>query len=100
MPAKKSIAKTRLRIAVVGDYDTGKPSHPATNDAIAHTAAALEANVTVDWIPTPSLAAGSMARLSKYAGLWASSGSPYRSEAGILNAIRYAREHGVPLMGT
>ena len=92
--------KARVRIGVMGDFDAGKASHTATNSAIAHAAAALTANVTVDWISTPSLAAGSVARLNKYAGLWASSGSPYRSEAGILNGIRYARENGVPLVGT
>src|SRR4029079_14164917 len=40
------------------------------------------------------------ALLARYAGLLIAPGSPYRSMAGALAAIRYAREQGVPLLGT
>jgi len=39
-------------------------------------------------------------RLARYAGLWISPSSPYKDMDGALSAIRYARERGVPLVGT
>ncbi len=39
-------------------------------------------------------------RLAAYDGLWIAPASPYRSMEGALGAIRYARERGVPLVGT
>jgi len=38
--------------------------------------------------------------LAGYDGLFISPGSPYVSMEGALEAIRYARERGVPLVGT
>lgn len=40
------------------------------------------------------------ARLAVFDGVWIAPGSPYRSMEGALGAIRYARERGVPLVGT
>jgi CTP synthase (UTP-ammonia lyase) len=39
-------------------------------------------------------------RLAGYAGLFIAPASPYRSMAGALAAIRFARERGVPLVAT
>jgi CTP synthase (UTP-ammonia lyase) len=39
-------------------------------------------------------------RLAAYDGVWIAPASPYRSMDGALAAVRYARERGVPLVGT
>lgn len=39
-------------------------------------------------------------RLAPYDGVWIAPASPYRSMGGALAAVRYARERGVPLVGT
>jgi len=38
--------------------------------------------------------------LETFDGLWAAPGAPYRSLQGGLTGIRFARERGVPFVGT
>jgi CTP synthase (UTP-ammonia lyase) len=83
----------RVRIAIVGDFDPTNRTHRFTNDALEHVGLAFE------WVPTD--AAGDWdERLARYDGVWIAPASPYRSMDGALTAIRYARERGVPLVGT
>ncbi len=90
-----------VRIAVVGDFDRGKHSHWATEAALFHAGARLGVAVEPRWIPTPSLEPpGEVRRLADFHGIWGAPGSPYASMAGILNAIRYARELDIPYLGT
>lgn len=84
----------RPLIAVVGDFRPGDPTHRFTNAALAH------AGVGFAWIPTENVGSDPAERLSDFDGLWIAPGSPYRSMDGALRAIRYARERGVPLVGT
>lgn len=87
-----------VRIGIIGDFDQKKPSHPATNAAIEHAASRLSIKVKIDWLPTSPLER--TPGLERFDGLWASSGSPYQSIEGALNAIRLARESGRPFIGT
>ncbi|MGH2344460.1 MAG: glutamine amidotransferase-related protein, partial [Chloroflexota bacterium] len=56
--------------------------------------------VDLTWLPTASLDPLPPAHLDPFAGLWCAPGSPYQSMHGALNAIRWAREHDRPLLGT
>jgi len=90
-----------LRVGVSGDFDPSLVSHAATNEALAHAAAALGMRVAVSWVPTPTLtprSAGGI--LSSFDALWCSPGSPYRSMTGAMAGIRFAREKGWPFFGT
>ena len=90
-----------LRIGIIGDLDPSRPSHRATNEALAHAAGALGVALNVCWLPTPSLEQESGgAALKRYDALWCAPGSPYQSMAGALRAIRFARERGWPFLGT
>jgi CTP synthase (UTP-ammonia lyase) len=90
-----------VRIAVVGDFDRRKHSHWATEAALFHAAARVGVAVEPHWLGTPSLAdADATHQLDAFDGVWGAPGSPYASMAGILNAIRYARERRVPYLGT
>ena len=82
------------RIAVVGDYDARNPTHGFTNAALDHVRLGFE------WVPTDGIGPDARARLAPFDGLWIAPASPYRSMDGALEAIRYARERGVPLVGT
>lgn len=90
----------RARIGVIGDFDAARPTHVATNDAIARAARALGAAVDVTWVPTDAIASSGAASLEQFDGLWASPGSPYLSMEGMLDAIRFARERGKPFVAT
>jgi CTP synthase (UTP-ammonia lyase) len=82
------------RVAVVGDFNARNRTH-------AFTDAALEQlDLGHEWVPTDAVPAQAETRLSGYAGLWIAPASPYRSMEGALAAVRYARERGVPLVGT
>lgn len=89
----------KLRIGIIGDRDKNSETHRATEAALAHAASA--AGVEAIWVPTPSLEVeGAVDALGSFGGLWVAPGSPYQSMRGALHAIRYARERGVPLLGT
>jgi CTP synthase (UTP-ammonia lyase) len=90
-----------IPIAIIGDYDPAFAPHRATNAALDHAAGTLGLDLKSVWLPTPSLEApDALASLAAFAGLWVAPGSPYRSMTGALRAIRFARESGLPLLGT
>ena len=88
-------------LAIVGDFKPANHSHQATHDAIYHCATAGRLDVAFTWIGTDQLdGAGAVDRLGDYDGIWLAPASPYKSMAGALSAIRFAREQKVPLLGT
>ena len=82
-----------MTIAIVGDHNPQSVPLAATDSAFAR------AGVSVTWIPTPAVEADP-ALLAGYDGVLIAPGSPYVSMAGALDAIRYARENDLPLLGT
>ncbi len=90
-----------VKVGIIGDYDPQSRYHVATDEALAHAAAALAIPLTTSWIPTQSLAKGSVGTtLKPFHALWCAPGSPYKSMDGALQAIQFAREQGWPFMGT
>lgn len=87
-----------LRIGVVGDRDDAIVAHRAVPLALERAAAMQGHALRVEWIPTDEIEA--TRRVLGYHGLWCVPGSPYRSMAGALVAIRHARECPVPFLGT
>ena len=83
----------RARIAIVGDFNAANPTHHLTNTALEH------ADLDVTWLATDSPGEWDE-RLPAYDGVFIAPASPYRSMDGALAAVRYARERGVPLVGT
>jgi CTP synthase (UTP-ammonia lyase) len=86
---------TALRIGVIGDYDAANETHRFTDEGIALAARELGVTAAVEWLATDG-----GHDLAAFDGLVCAPGSPYRSMAGALAAIRYARENDVPLLGT
>lgn len=91
--------KTLLHVAVIGEYDQRKSTHPATSSALMRAGEALGEFTQVTWIETSALAQN-VALLQAYDAIVASPGSPYTDFHGALRGIRYAREHGRPFLGT
>ena len=89
------------KVAIVADFNSASRSHGATNDAIAHGATRLGLAIDPHWIGTAELVRPEgLKRLAEFSGLWIGPGSPYASMDGALAAIRMAREHKIPLLGT
>ncbi len=82
-----------MRIAIVGDRNPDNVTHRATE------AAFLKLEVEASWVPTPALH-GNVSLLQTYDGALIAPGSPYANRDGALAAIRYARERGLPTLGT
>jgi CTP synthase (UTP-ammonia lyase) len=90
-----------IRIGIVADYDPKNKYHAATKESVAHAAARLQINADSVWLDTDTLDNfAAEARLAKCDGIWCGTSSPYRSMDGALRAIRFARERGVPFVGT
>ncbi len=53
-----------------------------------------------EWLSTPGLEDGAAARLKRFDAAWCVPGSPYKSEPGAIAGIRFARESGMPFLGT
>ena len=81
-------------IGIVGDFNPKNRTHRFTNTALDHLGLRFE------WVPTDAIEDEPEKRLAAYDGVWIAPASPYRSMDGALSAIRYARERGVPLVGT
>jgi CTP synthase (UTP-ammonia lyase) len=87
----------KVRVGLVGDYDAGIRAHQAIPQALARAGAAVGAEVEARWIGSDAV---DEAALAGVAGLWCVPGSPYQDMDGALRAIRWARERGVPFLGS
>jgi CTP synthase (UTP-ammonia lyase) len=91
---------TPVRIGLIGDRDPAVTAHRAIPLALELAGAAIGAEVAVTWFGTDAIAGRIPQSLGGCDGIWCVPASPYRSEAGALSAIRYARETGRPFLGT
>jgi CTP synthase (UTP-ammonia lyase) len=89
-----------LKIALVGDQSSNVKAHVAIPKALALAAASIHTTVQETWIGTASMDRNTGQKLNGFQGIWCVPGSPYASMEGALCAIRYAREHKVPFLGT
>lgn len=85
-------------VALVGDRSPHVVSHtriPLLLDALAERDRLV---LDAYWIPSEDAEAEGAVR--GFDAVWVLPGSPYRSEAGVLTAVRTAREEGIPFLGT
>lgn len=91
-------AMSTATIALVGNRSQSVRAHtrvPAILEALRR-----RDGLVVDpyWIPSED--AEDPAILERFDGIWVVPGSPYRSPEGAIAAARFARERGVPFLGT
>jgi CTP synthase (UTP-ammonia lyase) len=84
-----------IRIGIIGDFNPGNLTHIATTNGIQHAAVQLGHPFDAVWLPTDR-----PHNFADFQGLFCSPGSPYKNMDGALAAIRYAREHNIPFIGT
>jgi CTP synthase len=91
----------QVRIAVVGKYTELADSYKSIHEALVHGGIANEAGVSIQWIAsdrfTDQETAGEL--LGGYDGLLVPGGFGVRGVEGMLEAIRWAREHKLPFFG-
>ncbi|MGH2805857.1 MAG: hypothetical protein ACRDKT_01145 [Actinomycetota bacterium] len=81
-------------IGVIADYDPANRTHAATDEALA----SLPNGIPFEWIATDD--ATLPERLPELSGIFIGPASPYRDMDAAIEAVRFARERGVPLVGT
>lgn len=89
-----------LRVGLIGDYDASVLAHQAIPRALSLASEQAGVPLVAEWLPTERIAAERTELLDEFDALWCVPASPYRSMDGALMAIRYARENGVPFLGT
>ncbi|WP_374337595.1 CTP synthase [Leeia sp.] len=87
-----------LRVALVGDYSPDITAHQAIPVALQLAAEASGHDIQSHWLTTDEI--DHPALFNDFHGIWCVPGSPYRSEAGALLAIRTAREQHIPFLGS
>ena len=89
-----------LRVALIGDYNPAVIAHQAIPQAL-RLAALTGGGVAVEpvWTHTSSIT-GRDEEFAEFDGIWCVPAGPYANDAGAFAAIRFAREHGVPYLGT
>ncbi|HTX41930.1 MAG TPA: CTP synthase [Acidobacteriaceae bacterium] len=92
--------RDEVSIAIVGKYVEYEDSYKSLKEALVHGALAMNLKLSVTWIEAEGLEDPSYeAQLRGYDGILVPGGFGKRGIEGMLNAIRYARERGVPYFG-
>jgi CTP synthase len=93
-------ASGEARIAVVGKYTELVDSYKSVQEALIHGGIANDVKVTIEWLLSETFEGGEgVDRLADYDGLLIPGGFGSRGVEGMLEAIRWAREHDLPFFG-
>ena len=87
------IAELSATIAALGDRDLEYVTHREIDAAMR----LVPDGIDLRWVATDSREAR---RIDSFDGLWALPGTPYRDDDAVYTAIRFAREQGMPVLGT
>jgi CTP synthase len=92
--------KVTVNVAIVGKYVNLVDSYKSLHEAITHGAVANEAKVEIDYVDAEELEKGDVAkRLANAQAIIIPGGFGERGIEGKINAVRYARESSVPILG-
>ena len=92
--------KDEVTIGIVGKYVGYEDSYKSLNEALTHGGVANEVRVNVRWIEAEEMENGRLEEtLSQVDGILVPGGFGIRGVAGMISAIRYARERMVPFFG-
>jgi CTP synthase len=96
----KNPSNGEVRIAVVGKYVALIDSYKSVQEALIHGGIAADAKVRIEWLSSEDFENGEGAeKLAGYHGLLIPGGFGVRGVEGMLSAIRWARENGLPFFG-
>lgn len=92
--------KKQVKIALVGKYVELPDAYISVVEALKHAGYANDADIKLDWINANSMTEANVADLLGHAdGILVPGGFGQRGTEGKIQAIRYAREHKVPMLG-
>lgn len=86
-----------IKIALLGDQSDEVIAHRAIPPALQLAARQLSVECSSEWIHTTKI---NQSNLSQFDGMWCVPASPYADPQQMVEAIQYARENKLPLIGT
>lgn len=92
--------RRRVLAGVIGDDHPAVQGYVVIREALHHAAHALSVDVETHWLPTTALGGTVETDLAAYDALWCGPWGPYQNMEAALRAIRFARERGLPFLGT
>ncbi len=96
----KSPPDGTVRIAVVGKYMSLVDSYKSVHEALIHGGIANDVGVDIAWLSSEDFERGRPASiLSDFDGLLIPGGFGVRGVEGMLEAVRWSRENGLPFFG-
>jgi CTP synthase len=92
---------SRVRIAVIGKYTELIDSYKSVQEALIHGGIANDVGVEISWLASDMFTDRARTRelLADFHGVLIPGGFGVRGVEGMLEAIRYARESGLPFFG-
>ena len=92
--------RRRVRIGLVGKYVEYEDSYKSLKEALLHAGVANQARVDIEWIESEQVEwPACRDSLKEFDGILVPGGFGKRGIAGMLNAIRCAREERIPYFG-
>ena len=89
-----------VTIGIVGKYVAYADSYKSLTEALLHGGVPADLKVNLKWIEAEEIENGKLeAELAKVDGILIPGGFGVRGVAGMIQAVRYSREHGVPYLG-
>ncbi|VCU72585.1 CTP synthase [Pigmentiphaga humi] len=88
-----------VHIAMVGKYVDLTESYKSLTEALGHAGIHTRSKVVVDYLDSEELESQGVDELAKYDAILVPGGFGKRGTEGKIQAIRYAREHGIPYLG-
>ncbi len=89
-----------VTIGIVGKYVSYEDSYKSLNEALLHGGVASSVKARLKWIEAEEMANGKLdSELSRVDGILVPGGFGIRGVAGMIEAIRYAREMKIPFFG-
>ncbi len=90
----------QVTIGLIGKYVELKDAYKSIAEAFIHAGAANECKVKLEWIQSETLATNHYdERLNGLDGILVAPGFGERGLEGKINAVRFARENGIPFFG-
>ncbi len=90
-----------VRVAIVGKYTELTDAYTSIREALVHGGIAHEVGVELQWVPSDAFESQAAAgvQLRGYDALLVPGGFGERGIEGMVEAVRWAREHGLPFFG-
>jgi CTP synthase len=91
--------KREVRIAMVGKYVDLTESYKSLSEALVHAGIHTESRIAIDYIDSERIEAEGTSMLEGFDAILVPGGFGRRGVEGKIQAIRHARENGVPYLG-